>query len=117
MKSPEERLHEIIKSQQEQREILKNIGFIWPGTITNRYLTCGRETCSCMHNPDARHGPYLYWTSKKSGKTITKKLSPEEAEILEPWIENRRTMESVMETMMQLSNQAYSIMLELSTSI
>jgi hypothetical protein len=85
---------------------LAQIGFVWPGTVQRQMLTCGKPQCACHKDLEARHGPYYYWTSKKNGKTISKKLSREEAEILESWIINRRTIDATVKRMMRVSEHA-----------
>ena len=92
---------------------LSRIGFIWPGHIQRRYLTCGKPGCSCATDPAARHGPYAYWTSKEAKKTVSRLLSPEEAELLEEWIENRRELETVVRDMKKLSQKTLEVALKL----
>ena len=53
---------------------LAQIGFIWEGSISRRYLTCGNPRCACQHDKNARHGPYVYWTTKKAGHR--RRISP-----------------------------------------
>ena len=36
------------------------------------------DACRCHHDPDARHGPYHYWTRKARGKTVGLKLTEDE---------------------------------------
>jgi len=90
---------------------LLDIGFIWPGTLQSRMLTCGRSRCSCHEDPQKRHGPYWYWTTKKKGKTLSKKLTPKEAEIIKPWIENRRRIDATLRRMSQVSEHALNLLL------
>jgi Family of unknown function (DUF6788) len=90
---------------------LARIGFVWPGTVQQQMLTCGKPQCACHKDPEARHGPYYYWTSKKKGKTVSKKLSREEAEILESWIKNRRTIDATIKRMMKESEHALGLTL------
>jgi hypothetical protein len=92
-------------------QTLAQIGFVWPGTVQRQMLTCGKPQCSCHKDPNARHGPYYYWTSKKNGKTISKKLSREEAEILGSWIQNRRTIDKTVKRMMKASEHALTLTL------
>jgi hypothetical protein len=91
---------------------LGQVGFIWPGTLQRRMLTCGKPQCACHKDPRARHGPYYYWTSKKNGKTISRKLSREEAKILESWIENRRKADAIMKRMTKMSEKALALTLK-----
>ena len=100
--------------QEKYRKItakLSDIGFIWPGHIQRRYLTCGKPNCVCHHDPEARHGPYAYWTSKETGKTVSRMLRPEEADLLEQWIVNRRELEAVVRQMKGLSKKVFSVAL------
>ena len=92
---------------------LSETGFIWPGHIQRRYLTCGKPKCVCHTDSEARHGPYAYWTSKKKQKTVSRLLGPEEADLLEEWIKNRRKLEEVVRQMKGLSQKAASVALKL----
>lgn len=58
---------------------LGQIGFALPGSITQRYTRCGRPSCRCKADPPRLHGPYLQWTRKHQGKTITRLLTTEQA--------------------------------------
>jgi hypothetical protein len=90
---------------------LTSIGFVWPGTVQRHMLTCGKPQCACHKAPPSRHGPYFYWTSKKHGKTVSRKLTLEEAEILEEWINNRRSLNDTVKRMMKLSEHALALKL------
>ena len=100
--------------QEKYRKIaakLSDIGFIWPGHIQRRYLTCGKPNCVCHTDPEAKHGPYAYWTSKETGKTVSRMLRPEEADLLEQWIVNRRELEAVVRQMKGLSKKVFAVAL------
>ena len=45
---------------------LQTLGFLCQGSQTRR-VACGKTTCRCHRDPDARHGPYHYWTRKARG--------------------------------------------------
>lgn len=97
------------KYQRQQERLAKHlapIGFIWPGTIQRRTQRCGKSNCACQKDPAARHGPYISWTTKRAGKTVTKKLSSEEADLLEKWVNNRKAMQEIIKRMNALSKQA-----------
>ena len=99
------------KRYDEQVQSLARIGFVSPGTVQRQMLTCGKPQCACHKDLKARHGPYFYWTSKKHGKTISRKLTLEEAEILEQWINNRRSLSHTVKRMMRLSEHALALTL------
>jgi hypothetical protein len=96
------------------RELAK-IGWVWPGTVQRRMLTCGKPQCICHRDAEARHGPYFYWTSKKNGKTVSRKLTQREAEILEAWINNRRKLDATVKRMMEVSERALHLTLRVKT--
>lgn len=100
--------------QRKQKEFAQQLGttdFIWNGSISKRFLTCGKPACPCHTNPEAKHGPYYYWTTKKAGKTISKLLTEQQAEILQQWITNRRVLEHTLDDMKKLSQEAYEVIL------
>ena len=101
--------------EREHRQLaqrLAHLGFLWQGSISRRFIRCGNPTCACQKHPDARHGPYTYWTSKKEGKTICRKLPPVEAELLETWVQNRRELKKITDQMMKLAKEALPLALE-----
>ena len=108
-------LNERMQTYQEKyRKLtarLSEIGFIWPGHVQRRYLTCGKPNCACHKDPQAKHGPYAYWTSKETGKTVSRLLRPQEADLLEQWIVNRRELEAVVRQMKGLSKKVFSVAL------
>ena len=105
-------LAECEQRRRQLAERIATIGFTWPGTLQRRRLTCGRPQCACHRDPDARHGPYAYWTTKKKQKTVARKLSDQEACILEEWIENRRQIEAILKEINTLSERALELMLK-----
>lgn len=108
-----ERMQAYQDKHQKLSAKLSEIGFIWPGNIQVRYLTCGKPNCSCRKDPEARHGPYAYWTSKKANKTVSRLLSPDEADLLGEWIENRRKLEAIVREMKKLSQKTFKVALKL----
>lgn len=100
------------RAHRELAERLSRIGFLWPGSLTRRYLPCGNPRCACRTDQQARHGPYTYWSTKKEGKTISRKLPDEEAQILEKWVANRREAKEILDQMMAISEKAYPMVLK-----
>jgi hypothetical protein len=91
--------------QQLLAEISK-LGFALPGTLTARHTRCSSEGCRCHAQPPALHGPYHSWTRKIHGKTVTRKLTPEQAERYTPWFENARKLRALITQLETLSLQA-----------
>lgn len=99
------------RQYSELTQILAQLGFVWPGTLQRRMLTCGKLQCPCHQDKHARHGLYFCWTSKKAGKTVSRMLTQEEAEIVEPWINNRRALNATVKRMMEISKHALALTL------
>ena len=57
---------------------LQTLGFLCQGSLQTRRVACGKTTCRCHHDPDARHGPYHYWTRKARGKTVGTHLTEDD---------------------------------------
>jgi len=70
------------------------------------YRTCGKPGCACAKDKGARHGPYLVWTRKADGKTITHTLSEHQARACRTAIENMQRLEAIVAEMKLLSAQA-----------
>lgn len=52
------------------------------GSLSERWVKCSRPGCPCSERPDARHGPYFSLTRMIAGKTRSRLLSGEQAEIV-----------------------------------
>ena len=50
------------------------------GSVSARYVKCGKKGCPCGEDPQARHGPYPSLTRAVAGQTRSRYLSPEEAQ-------------------------------------
>ncbi len=111
LQSAQKKLNALQSKQQELARQLGTTDFIWNGSISKRLLTCGTPSCHCHTDPEAKHGPYYYWTTKKAGKTISKALSEKQAEILSQWIDNRRSLERIIGDMQKLSQEAYEVII------
>lgn len=86
------------RARRRHREItakIDNLGFVLPGSIVERYTRCGKHTCHCYADPQQQHGPYLIWTRKIAGKTVTRALTDDQATRYRPWIDNSRTLRAL----------------------
>ena len=99
------RLQRVSRDYEQLKARLTEVGFICEGSLAELYTSCGNPNCRCA-DPDQRHGPYWQLTWKQAGKTITRRLSAEDAQLYRQWIANRRQLEAVLEQMRDLSRQA-----------
>ena len=86
--------------RQRKTEIhaeIAELGPCLPGTLSSRMLRCGNQRCRCRDTEtDQRHGPYLYWTRKISGKTASKLLSAKQADRYRPWLANDKRLHDLV---------------------
>jgi len=82
---------------------LAGIGFILPGTLTDRLTRCGRANCHCHADPPVLHGPYHQWTRKAGGKTVTRILSDDQLADYQPWFDNQRRLRALLAELGELS--------------
>jgi len=91
---------------QQLHAELAEVGFALPGTINIAMNRCGKQNCACHHDPPRLHGPYITWTRKVAGKTVTRKLSAEQLERYRPWFDNDRRLRALVKEIEALSLEA-----------
>lgn len=75
------------------REALETMALVCSGTLSTRTKVCGKKTCRCAADPDARHGPYHEWTRRVDGRYRHSVVSPRQAELIELGIANHREIQ------------------------
>jgi hypothetical protein len=85
---------------------LAAIDHILPGTINTAMNRCGKPNCACHADPPRLHGPYITWTRKVNGKTVTRRLTREQLERYQPWFENNRRLRQLISDLEARSLQA-----------
>lgn len=86
---------------------LAGSGYALPGSLASRYMRCGKTNCRCKAEPPVLHGPYLHWTRTVAGKTVTRTLTPEQAERYQPWFDNARRLRKLLTDLEAQSLQAF----------
>ncbi|HVA07945.1 MAG TPA: DUF6788 family protein [Acidimicrobiales bacterium] len=104
--STESRLARYERRYRELASQLAEIGLISSGSITRRYTRCGTPGCKCHADPPQLHGPYYQWTAKANGKTVTRRLSNDEAKLYREWIANDRRLRRLINQMRQVATKA-----------
>ena len=105
------RLERYENQYRELLDQLRDLGFVSPGSVVLRETSCGKPGCKCTADPPRRHGPYYQWTKKVKGKTVSRQLSPAEAELFQEWIANRRQLQRVTRDLERVSAKAGEILL------
>ena len=91
---------------------LATIGYIRAGSLIQRHTRCANPNCRCHADPPRMHGPYWQWTTKHNGKTITRRLTPDQAALYQQWIDNDRQLHAIITQMRQIADQATQTILD-----
>ncbi len=102
----EAEMTELARRRREILAELSKIGPCLPGSLVSHTRTCNTPGCHCHDDPSARHGPYLAWTRKISGKTVSKVLSEDQYARYRPWAENSRRLHELVAELEQLGAEA-----------
>jgi hypothetical protein len=92
----------INRRQRKLAAQIAEIENILPGSINVVMNRCGKHTCACHADPPKLHGPYITWTRKVAGKTVTRRLSTEQLERYKPWFENNRRLQTLISELQTL---------------
>lgn len=87
------------------KESLADLGPIRRGTVLHRLMPCGNSGCRCHADPPQLHGPYYDWTRKVKGKTVTVRVTEEQALLLKQWIANARRLDEILADMKRVSER------------
>ena len=93
-------------SERRQRQIageIAKLGLCLPGNLVERMTRCGSPRCRCHSDPSQLHGPYLSWIRKVGSKTITRTLSPAQAERYRPLFNNTKRLRELVSELETLS--------------
>lgn len=110
----DEDIQQLLNRIDDFRGELKDIGIVLRGSVSKRYMPCGKKGCRCMAEPPQLHGPYYQWTRKVGGRTKTVRLKPDEAAVLSAWIESRQRLEKVIAKWEAVGIEAVELIRDLS---
>ena len=98
-------LRRLEQSCAKLRRSLGEVGIIFPGSVVERWMPCGKPSCRCANDARLRHGPYYDWTRKVGGKTVTVRLTAKQARLGAAGIQNRRKFKDIVSRMQEVSAQ------------
>lgn len=85
-----------MKKITQIRNRISAFDFACSGTLHVRTTVCGKPTCRCAKDPDARHGPYHEWSRRQDGRLVHTNLSADEAKVLRRAIRNYREIQKLL---------------------
>ena len=84
-------------------ELAAAAGPALPGTLTVRAYACGKPNCRCHADPPRLHGPYAEWTRKIGGKTVTRRLTPDQLAEYQPLFDNAKKLRALLSELQDLT--------------
>jgi len=75
------------------RKQLAEMAFVCPGSLHVRTKVCGKSSCRCANDVEARHGPYYEWSRYEGGRLVHRIITKEQAKLVERAIDSCRTLE------------------------
>ena len=76
------------------------------GSLSERFVKCGKSACPCAHDPDARHGPYFSLTRAVKSVTESRFLSPDQAALVRRQIERGHQFRGAVDAYWKRCEQA-----------
>jgi hypothetical protein len=111
MRTDERRLAALEAELARLKGEVASVGFVSPGSVVRRFMPCGKPGCRCQGDPPQLHGPYWQWSHKVGGKTVTRRLTEDQARLYQQWIANRRRLDQLLARMEEVSGRAAAILL------
>jgi len=108
--TPDDALARITVDYDAVKARLATVGFICEGSLVQRYMPCGKPGCRCA-DPDQLHGPYRQLSWKRDGKTVSRRLTSDQAALYAQWIANRHQLESLIAQLHTISRTAHALLL------
>lgn len=90
------------------RQLAAELGNAKPmrrGSLSERTIKCSKPGCACAHDPKARHGPYYSLTHAVGGKTHSRFLTAEQADLVRQQIEAGRQFRGRVDALWEASEQ------------
>ena len=75
------------------------------GSLSERTIKCSKPNCACAQDPKARHGPYYSLTHAVEGKTHSRFLTAEQAELAGRQIDAGRQFRSRVDALWEACQQ------------
>ena len=61
---------------------ITEIDLVCSGTLLERTKVCGKPSCRCASEEEARHGPYYEWNRRLQGRLHHRAVAPEQAGVI-----------------------------------
>ncbi len=82
---------------------LSSVGMSIPGSLVVRRFACGKAGCGCHNDESKLHGPYISWTRKINGKTVTRLLNQEQLDEYQQYFDNAKRLRELVKEIESIS--------------
>ena len=113
-KTPADTVSELAAAIRQYKEFASQIGdlgLIHHGSVIHRHAEPDIGESGVNAQKRGR-SPYYQWSSKAQGKTITRTLTKDEADLYREWIENDRKLRFILKEMRRTSEHATQLILK-----
>jgi hypothetical protein len=94
---------ELDQQFQNIKSEIADIDIAFSGSITERYMPCGKKGCKCQGQPPELHGPYYQWTAKINGITKTIRLQSSAVNSYKKWIGEGKRLDKLIAKWKEIS--------------
>lgn len=105
----------LVELEKKRTGVLSQMGLpgdLRRGSLTERYVPCGKKGCHCAKPGSKGHGPKYSLTWKINGKTRTKYFSAAQAELVQKQIENRKQFNLLAQKLLTINEEICDLRLE-----
>ncbi len=103
MRRRQEKNRDLANEYQEIKRRILALGWARPGSVIRRFMPCGQPGCRCMAKPPQLHGPYYQWSHKVAGKTVSVRLSEDQARRAKEWAQNYKQLKRLLRRMERIA--------------
>jgi len=82
------------------------------GSLSERTIKCSKPNCACARDPKARHGPYYSLTQAVEGKTRSRFLTAQQAQVVRQQINAGREFRGHVDALWEACEQWADTQLE-----
>lgn len=105
-------LADLERRRDELLEQMASLGDMRRGSLTERYIPCGKPGCCCTKPGSRGHGPQYSYTRKVKGKTATEYIPAERMEQVREQIENRKEFGDLCQEFLEVNEAICDLRME-----
>jgi len=98
-------LHEMEAKREKLLRSLTETGDMRRGSVTVRYIPCGKPGCRCTKPGEKGHGPNYSLTWKEKGKTRTRYIPVQNVERVQEQIRAKHQFDEICQEILVVSEQ------------